>query len=580
MKLLRLKLNAPYRSLQAGFELNFLQSFDFDRKYLVPGHDVPAFAPYILAGPNGSGKSNVLEVLAAIFYHLECMYLENLPDSFVYDEEQNPDGYQSSHGMPDAFELEYLIRHSPELDVSHDENGYVHVRVVKKKQQIPVWTLPGRENGLKATEIKINRSIARDLLPRHVLGYSSGENEVLSLPFFKMRFINYDEYYDRLFSQLGYDGQPEGRLVYLDGSFSQAILICNLLLQSPEILRPFSEEVGVAAIRSFRIIIRKLVGVDDEGNFVVLGDTDEISTEGAHELTEYLNHSIDALKKCATCFYEAETGELYLDYLVTDATCEAFHLHFGSALGLFQVFQMLLTLNLYTVSTKLKKELYTSDSLYVSETVPLLASDQRIMRFKDVNLQKQDISEQVMLKSLSDGEHQFLHALGLCLLYREDNALFLLDEPETHFNPAWRAQFISRLRECFAADGGKGPSPEILITTHTPFLISDSEPEQVLVFDKQDNIVSVERPDYNTLGASINQITLKTFNKRETIGGYAQQKMDEFKRQFEAEKDSANAEQLQFLMNEISQKMGDSVEKVLLLKTILDAKEKMPGGKD
>ena len=97
MKLLRLKLHEPFRSLQAGFELDFLQPWDDPAD-----ESASAFAPYILAGPNGSGKSNVLEVLAAIFYHLECMYLENLPDSFVYDEEQNPEGYQSSQGIPDA----------------------------------------------------------------------------------------------------------------------------------------------------------------------------------------------------------------------------------------------------------------------------------------------------------------------------------------------------------------------------------------------------------------------------------------------------------------------------------------------
>ncbi|MEI4908391.1 ABC transporter, partial [Klebsiella pneumoniae] len=30
------------------------------------------------------------------------------------------------------------------------------------------------------------------LLPQYVLGYSSGENEILSLPFFKMRFVQFD----------------------------------------------------------------------------------------------------------------------------------------------------------------------------------------------------------------------------------------------------------------------------------------------------------------------------------------------------------------------------------------------------
>jgi len=121
-----------------------------------------------------------------------------------------------------------------------------------------------------------------------------------------------------------------------------------------------------------------------------------------------------------------------------------------------------------------------------------------------------------MLKSLSDGEHQLLHTLGLCLLFKEKNCLFLLDEPETHFNPDWRANFITRMHDCF--EGAEGHH-EMLITTHTPFLISDSKPEKVLMFskDKNQGLVSVATPDYNTLGASVNKITMATFGKRETI---------------------------------------------------------------
>lgn len=60
----------------------------------------------------------------------------------------------------------------------------------------------------------------------------------------------------------------------------------------------------------------------------------------------------------------------------------------------------------------------------------------------------------------------------------------------------------------------------MLITTHTPFLISDSKPEKVLVFskDKYSGAVTISIPKYNTLGASINKITMNTFGKRETIG--------------------------------------------------------------
>lgn len=569
MKLLRLKVGEPFRSLQAGFELEFLQTWNRSLQDEIP----LAFSPYILAGPNGSGKSNVLEVLAAIFYHMECMNLGNLPASFVFDEEQNPNGYQSSHGIPDAFELEYLIR-APEQYKVKGYNGHAHIKIVKEKGETPRWHLLNTVNGdgeVEETNLTIGRTEARDFLPSYVLGYSSGENEVLSLPFFKMRFINYDEYYSRLFGQLDYSGKPEGRMIYLDASFSQAIVICNLLLQGKLTLQPFAEEVGVEDINSFRIILRRAAGVDFSGEFFegYSGTTPEESGAETRQLTEYLNRSIDALKKCATCFYETEDGELYLDYLVTDATRQAFRLHFGTALELFQVFQIMLTLNLYTVSSQLKKELYTSDSLYVSETVPVLASDKRIMRFKHVDLQKRGVSGQVTLKSLSDGEHQFLHALGLCLLYRDDNALFLLDEPETHFNPAWRAQFISRLRECFAHEGVEAKSPEILITTHTPFLISDSQPEQVLVCRKDESKkeVTVSRPNYNTLGASINKITMNTFNKRETIGGHAQSILDGIRKRFEEGEDKEQ------LITELNQKLGDSVEKVLLIRTILASME-------
>ncbi len=238
-------------------------------------------------------------------------------------------------------------------------------------------------------------------------------------------------------------------------------------------------------------------------------------------------------------------------------------------MALFQAFQVLLTLNLYSVSDTLKTELYESTSNYASETVPTLASDQRIMRFKFVRFSKKGVAEPMMLKELSDGEHQLLHSLGLCLLFRNSNSLFLLDEPETHFNPDWRSNFITRLRQCFS---GTDDTHEMLITTHTPFLISDSKPDKVLVFakDKTSGEVSISNPDYNTLGASINKITMATFGKRETIGGHAQALMEALRSRFEHGGEDNNA-----LIKEIHEQLGDSVEKVLLIKAILD-KEK-PG---
>lgn len=88
------------------------------------------------------------------------------------------------------------------------------------------------------------------------------------------------------------------------------------------------------------------------------------------------------------------------------------------------------------------------------------------------------------------------------------------------------------------------------------------------MFEKKEGKITVTRPDYNTLGASINKITMKTFGKKETIGGYAQNILDGLKRRFQ------NGEDRERLLEEMDEQLGDSVEKVLFTKTILDSMEK------
>jgi restriction system-associated AAA family ATPase len=569
MKLLRLKITDPagFRSLQAGFEVHFLREWNYA--------EAGEFNPYILAGPNGSGKSNVLEVLAAIFYHIECMYLNYRPVSFEYDEIENPKGFRSEIASPNGFEIEYYISASDTLNISEAQK-YAHIKIVMETNKFPIIYLVNRDNKI------LTSNEAKEVLPDFVLGYSSGENEILSLPFFKMRFIHFDEYKDYLIRQIPYSSVPEGRLTFLNSEFNQAIVLSNLLLQDKGLLKPFKDEVGIEDIRAFRIIIKKYIILNEKRitedpkdaiNFQK-SITETIENEFGEVLyridfTQNLKSIIQKLKSCSTCsYYDYEADELYLDYWVNEETKEAFAHNFESAIELFQAFQILLTLNFYTVNEKLKKELYQSASLYVNETVPMLPSDERIMRFKDLWIQKSGVATNILSKSLSDGEHQFLHSLGLCLLYKDKKCLFLLDEPETHFNPDWRAKFITGIRNCFKGKDSNSTMREMLITTHTPFLISDSKKEYVLVFNKSaSQTVEATRPDYNTLGASINKITMKSFGKTETIGGYAEKQLNEIKERFEA------GATKQALIDEVNNLLGDSVEKVLFIKKVLDSME-------
>lgn len=578
MKLLRLKITDPngFRSLPYGFEHHFRTGLTLEKELEHPN----SFAPFVCAGPNGSGKSNLLELLAAICFQLEILRVRR---SFLPEALQSDDIDLS----PTAFELDYLIKVPKEYMLP---KGEIWAKVVVRKNKgEPVrilWENQSEFNTDVMEEFKGGHSDI--LLPDYVLGYSSGENEILSLPFFKMRFVEFDEYHNALKQQLPYPGHPETRLAYLDNSFSQAILICNLLFQLDETLAPFREDIGIESLKEFRIIIKRSIEVSAQqaeqftsGDYVLqnysetgyFADNQAIflnAESGAYtvNLLHLLEKDdktsiIEKLKRCATLSYLDESNDtLILDYWVNKSTKDAFKNNFdNSPLALFQAFQVLLALNLYSVSDTLKTDLYLSNSHYVSETIPTLASDQRIMRFKFVRFNKQGIDEPIMLKELSDGEHQLLHSLGLCLLFRDTNSLFLLDEPETHFNPNWRANFISRLRKCLP--GKDDVAQEMLISTHTPFLISDSTPEKVMVFDKDaENQVSISSPNYNTLGASINKITMKTFSKGETIGAYAQSIVTELRNRF------IHGEDSEILINEINNKLGDSIEKILLLEEI------------
>lgn len=185
---------AGFRSLPSSFEHHFRTDWSLQGELAQP----EGFAPFVCAGPNGSGKSNLLEDLAAIFFQLEILRVRR---SFLPEVLQNADQDFS----PMAFELDYLIR----LPVEYrDPDG-------PEWAKVSVWKNPGEsvrflwvnQSDFDADINEVFKGGYADiLLPQYVLGYSSGENEILSLPFFKLRFVQFDEYWNALTRQLSYPG--------------------------------------------------------------------------------------------------------------------------------------------------------------------------------------------------------------------------------------------------------------------------------------------------------------------------------------------------------------------------------------
>ncbi|WP_026716343.1 restriction system-associated AAA family ATPase [Flavobacterium gelidilacus] len=604
MRLIRLKINQTngFRSLKKGFEMYFLRDFHFN--------DATEFNPYLLAGTNGSGKSNILEALAEIFFHLDCIYLSKKPDYFEKSKE-NPKGFEPKKSRINAYELEYFT--FLDKNVFPNEVDYTkkaHIRIVKKTNLPPKITWLYKEEFIHDSEL--NAKEIKHLLPEYVVGYASGNNETLSLPFFKSRYLQYDAYLQDLISSEFVDPKPENSLVYLDETFSQAILLTNLLMydnvddeeienkKENKILKPFKDYVKLQDVESFQLIIRtdkeiETASFDNTEGNPRYGGTDKIKLLHnidlqSDEKSIFIRSYLEKLKRCATYSQEQrhydtyaedgyaenyfdDRGYLILDFNVNKATKKAFQFHFEkNPLKLFELFQLLLVLDNNEVTIKNKQRAYSSENIFINQDIHQIPLEEsRILRFKDFYIRKENLTKGIYTKALSDGEHQFLHTLGLCLLFKDTRSLFLLDEPETHFNPDWKAKFISSIRNCFnkEEDDSSETMREMLITTHSPFLISDSKSDYVYVFKKNDKTGKVEEmvhPEFQTFGSSVNKIGIRIFEMPNTIGEYAQQRVEEFKTEFLLLK---TPKQMEELIIRINKELGESVERILLVNEII-----------
>jgi restriction system-associated AAA family ATPase len=548
MRLKRIELNDDFRSLQNGFTLDFIENED---SYNAS----QAIEPYCIVGRNGSGKSNILELLSAIFYQVEINYLDFLPKEkrLKNNEAENSDEsskevyeelkvFQSFDTSPNAYKLEYYFTiNEKEVLITIEKEANKAINIY-------------RDEDLTTS---LSKNEAKSILPEYVIGYSSGQNEILSLPFFKMRLIQHDEYIDCLSKEIEFDSH-ESRMIYLDDAFSQAIFATNFIFNDEKVSDIFYNTIGVESLESFRIIINMDLEVE------VIVETENGLVEEEKLLIEQYSKSIELLKNCATMYYEDDDNQqLILDYYLDDngEMKEAFKTHFGeidntgkdiSKLNLFQTFQTLINLNYYYTNSITKKKLYNSSSLFAKGYLPQAPWNERFFTFKYFMLKKEGITERVLSRSLSDGEYQFLHSIGLSLIYRNTQSLFLLDEPETHFNPSWRAEYMSVLKQCFEDTKTKA---ELLITSHSPFIVSDTKEENVLLFEK-DAQGNANRKEIgiHTFGASVNEITDVIFNQQGTIGNLSLKELNHSLENINTIEDYHKAKH-------ILSKLGDSVEK-------------------
>ncbi|MBO1081683.1 AAA family ATPase [Roseomonas haemaphysalidis] len=86
----------------------------------------------------------------------------------------------------------------------------------------------------------------------------------------------------------------------------------------------------------------------------------------------------------------------------------------------------------------------------------------------------------VTYRELSEGEQQLLLVLGLLKFTARDDALFLLDEPDTHLNPVWSTQYLEFL-DRFIRTRERGESCHIIMSSHDPLVLAGLGQTQVRI---------------------------------------------------------------------------------------------------
>lgn len=433
------------------------------------GIDFRRSSPYtVMVGENGSGKSNILEAITLVFRNLDLGL-------------RAPFGYQ----------LSYTCR-GDEIDLKAKKGGWPICRVRKKGDES--FRRLSRKAFL-ADDVD-GKPLYR---PAFVFGYYSGPSDRLGKLYDRHR----DRYYNWIIRSAAQRRDAKKR----DPNTLRRLFFAETLHGQFALLAFFMEpDRGSEGDQSF---LREKLQIDalDSVLFVLKqpgwrrrgGDARFWNAEG--EVSEFL----DRLYSEAMCPLRMErrvAGDL-----ARSSAVECLYLFLPGAMALENVYEEYS--DQYAFFTAL-------ESTHLSELLAEVRTRVRITA--------EGGGGEVTYRDLSEGEQQLLLVLGLLKFTARDEALFLLDEPDTHLNPVWSAQYLGFL-DRFIADR---ESCHVLMTSHDPLVLSRLTKEDVRIFRRgEDGRVEVEEPMLDPRGMGVAGIlTSDLFGLRSTLDEETQKQVE------------------------------------------------------
>lgn len=137
----------------------------------------------------------------------------------------------------------------------------------------------------------------------------------------------------------------------------------------------------------------------------------------------------------------------------------------------------------------------------------------------DADMTEADDIGVLRYEELSDGEQMVLGRMALFhLLQGQQDALLLLDEPETHFNDKWKREIVDIIDDAIGHT-----SNDVLMSTHSAIVLSDVFNNEIVMVQKTPHGSNVRSVDEPTFGTDPSALMMTVFGADDSIGKRAQE---------------------------------------------------------
>lgn len=409
----------------------------------------------VLVGQNGAGKSNLFEILVMIFRNFE---------------------YQSKV-CPFEFDLIYIIN-DIEVKLTGTKLGPDSTRDKYKYQSFV-------KSGDDFARYSKHQFIEAGFLPNNIIAYYSGNTNRL--------FNLFAHHQNRFVTNVIRNRKPQFRRLFFAREEHLPLILVTQLIYSKKKNKIFNI-LNLNEAESVRFVLGKPRAfkpeqLDEEERFW-----------GAKGRLNYLFEtleSFDTERKITRKTFRKKSTELSVE---------------NYSEWQFDFFD-----SLFIEGRDLKElgEFFESPI----EFFKLLEEAIRLKVIKDIQIKiKQDDQESFFdYTHLSEGEKQLLLVLGMIEFTKNENTLYLLDEPDTHLNPRWKYDFISLIKKVIGEKLAK--RTQVLFATHEPLIISGLDRDNVLYFKRKSNSeIEMDLIDEDLKGKGIEAIlTSELFGLNTTL---------------------------------------------------------------